>query len=234
MSMPGFIIIPDTPSANENGIAVVCLKKTPQVLTNLHLVRGDSRTQIIRMILQRYIAGVDMSSLTYYVNAINAEGVGDVYSTSVEKTFDDHSVMLAWTVYGIATAAPGTTRFEVEAIDEDDGEAVVWQSGTMSFQVIDDLGDIPTEEQEQQLSDLQNLILYVDRELPGILRMAEDMAEAEAERKRAEEERVAAERQREIDFETLSHGITVVNGTLCVKYDAGDEPEEDENDTHPE
>lgn len=214
-------------NSNENGIARVKLMKTAQPLSNVILIRGDSRSQVIEMHMPRHFGGVDMSTLTYMVNAINGEGAGDVYVLE-SPSVTDLEVVLSWPVHGVATAVAGTTRFEVEAVDQDDGKTIIWQSGVMSFQVSEDLGHIPDDAQEQELSNLQSLILYFNTELPGILRFAEEAEAAEAARKTAEAERVVAEKQREDSFITFSYGFTVVDGKLCVKYGEDEEPNEDD------
>ncbi len=222
-SLPNIVINSYTLNSNEDGIVRVRLTKAAQPLSNVILVRGDSRSQIIEMDLTRRYGGVDMSTLTYAVNVVNADGDRDVFMLELSAVTNE-KITLSWPVHGVATAAAGITRFEVEAIDQNAGNTIIWQSGIMSFKVTEDLGNIPDGAQEQELSNLQSLILYVNEKLPDILRFAETGEIAEASRVRAEADRVSAEQQREESFLTFSYGFTVVDGKLCVKYGEEEEP----------
>ena len=307
-------------SNGEQGIARVKLAKTAQTLSGVNLIRGDSRIQKIEMELSRYYGGVDLSALTFVVYAVNADGNSDVY-TLFNPEITEYAITFTWVVYGVATAAVGSTRFEVEGVNQEDGGAVVWQSGIMAFPVVADLGNIPDSAQEQELTNLQKLILYVNEELPTVLAareatieatanaqeattaaddaalaaneaaaagndaaasanaaaesanreataandatadareatqaaitakknadkatasaniaagnaqsIADEADEAEVKRKEAEALRVAAERQREIDFEGFTLGFSIIDGKLCVKIGQDDETAHEEGE----
>lgn len=135
----------------------------------LTLVRGDSRTQIIRLIVDRYSGGVDLAGLAWDVVATNAAGESDIYYIAKAQV-EDTVVVCDWLVRGIATSVEGETRFELEGFDRDaDGETVyTWQSGIYSINVTADLNYTPSEDEEAELSGVQELILNVTKELPTV------------------------------------------------------------------
>lgn len=147
----------------------VQVSKKGSVRPLLTLVRGDSRTQIIRLIVDRYSGGVDLSGLAWDVVATNAAGESDIYYIA-EAQVEDTVVVCDWLVRGIATSVEGETRFELEGFDRDaDGETVyTWQSGIYSINVTADLNYTPSEDEEAELSGVQELILTVTKELPTV------------------------------------------------------------------
>lgn len=141
----------------------------------LTLVRGDARTQIVRMIVERYYGGVDLANLVWSVIVKNADGATDtVYIPSAEV--EDAAIVAAWNVAGIATAAVGETEFELEGIGSD-GE-YIWQSGKYIINVTDDINHTPGEEEQRQLTAVQELILYVNNELSTVEQTMADVAAA--------------------------------------------------------
>lgn len=141
----------------------------------LTLVRGDARTQIVRMIVERYYGGVDLANLVWSVIVKNADGATDtVYIPSAEV--EDAAIVAEWNVAGIATAAVGETEFELEGIGAD-GE-YIWQSGKYIINVTDDINHTPGEEEQQQLTAVQELILYVNNELSTVKQTMADVAAA--------------------------------------------------------
>lgn len=147
----------------------VQVSKKGSVRPLLTLVRGDSRTQIIRLIVDRYSGGVDLSGLAWDVVATNAAGESDIYYI-VNAQVEDTVIVCDWVVRGIATSVEGETRFELEGFDRDaEGETVyTWQSGIYSINVTADLNYTPSEDEEAELSGVQELILTVTKELPTV------------------------------------------------------------------
>lgn len=141
----------------------------------LTLVRGDTRTQIVRMIVERYYGGVDLANLVWSVVIENADGATDtVYIPGAEV--EDAAITIEWNVAGIATAAVGKTEFELEGIG-DDGE-YIWQSGKYIINVTEDINHTPGDAEQAQLTAVQKLILYVNNELANVQEVMADVAAA--------------------------------------------------------
>ena len=175
-----------------------------------HLVRGDSRTQIIRFEIDRYAGGVDLAGLAWYIKIVNAAGASDVIPVDPVATDDQH-LAIDWLVSGVATAVAGRTKVALEGASDSDGEAVVWRSGVGLIHVREDLDAIPSEDDEQ-LTALQTLILHVRNELEGVIAagQAAEKAAADADAVRvdaetAEAARATAEAER-ADAEAGPHG----------------------------
>lgn len=139
---------------------LINLALTKQPLKNpvVDLVRGDAKTQIIRMKLPKVYGGVDLSDFIWAVNYINAGGSSDTTmlgSADVSET----ALAIEWVVPALATSVPGDTIFELEGIYQDSEEnPIVWQSGSRIIRVYDDVDANPTYD-EEELSGIQELIL---------------------------------------------------------------------------
>ena len=187
----------------------VSIDKMPDSRATLSLIRGDSRTQIVRFVIDRYEGGKDLAGLSWNVKAVNAKGESDVYSLGkADESWE--KIKVDWLVHGVATAAAGETKFALEGVAEEGGP-VVWRNGTRVMKVYEDLDAEPSVDGEQ-LTALQQLIVYVGGELPGVLEAgrAADKAAAGADAARerveahedardlAERERAEAESQRAV------------------------------------
>ena len=155
----------------------IITKRGPAAM--LTAIQGDSRTQSVTLQVPRYADGVDLSVLAWSVNAVNAAGDTDVYTLTA--TVSDEYIALDWLVRGVATAAVGTTMYEVEGVGEDaNGNALIWQSGAGKISVKPAVEAEISEDTEAQLTALQQLIVYVDGELNNVIQAGKD-AESAAE-----------------------------------------------------
>ena len=162
-------------------------KSTGQALS-FAAVRGDNRTQIVRFAVRRYDGGIDLSSLAWTIHMINAEGNTDFSTPYGEVVVTDSQIKVDWLVRGVATAVVGKTQFSLKGTGQDSsGQALIWRSAPYILDV-QDTPDVqePSDEQEEQLSELDRLILYVDGELDNII------AAGEAARSAAEAAQSAA------------------------------------------
>lgn len=100
------------------------------------LVRGDSNTKAVRVIVPRHEGGVDLARLKWSVAIRNAEGAEDLITLD-DVEIGDSVITLAWRPGGVATAAPGNTQFDVAGID---GKNMVWGSAPYTLHIIDNLG----------------------------------------------------------------------------------------------
>lgn len=196
----------------------VVLTKVPNSTAVVGLVRGDNRTQIIRFVIDRYEGGVDLSDLTWSVFAQNANNDTDYYALETVQ-ITDTDVIAEWLVRGIATSVPGDTKFELEGVSRGT-ETRVWQSGMRTLKIYNDLNSQLAEEED--LTEVQKLILYVRHELPAVIE-ARDSANAGADNAnkaasaanaaiaelrseavvQAEKERVAAEQARRDEWAAI-------------------------------
>lgn len=178
------------------------INKQPDPRATLELVKGESRTQVVRFLIDKEDGGIDLSGLQWIVRAVNAAGDSDVYMLDA-PTPDDRMLTVDWIVSGVATAVAGETRFELEGVAEADGP-VVWKNGTRIIKVYESLDAEPSADDEQ-LTALQTLILHVRNELEGVIAAGQAAgkaaADADAVRERAETAeaaRVDAETQRAV------------------------------------
>lgn len=162
----------------------------------LTLIQGDANTQIIQMIVQRYYGGVDLGGLTWDVVFGNGEGKTDTHYLTDVKV-GDANISCNWKPHGLATQAAGLTKFQLEgyAEDEDGAAAMVWQSGAYFFNVSEDMNDVTTDEENAALTEVHKLIMYVDKELPGVVQAGSDAATAAAAANAAAAEANAATAQ---------------------------------------
>lgn len=115
----------------------------------LRLIRGDEGTHIIRFIVPISPGGVNLTGMAWAVHTKNSEGITDAFFCSdVTESKDD--IRCDWLIGGTATAAAGSTLFELEGGRTDpDGKQRVWQSDTYFIDVSDNLSGTPVIAPEQ-------------------------------------------------------------------------------------
>lgn len=140
------------------------------------LVRGDSNTTLIRLIVRNDQAGVDLDGLKWTVNAVNPLGV--LESVHVEMVAANGLICGEWLVGSMAAIAVGRTVFQVEGVNTEG--ARVWQSGRYHIDVGERVDGEAGEDVPERLMSLQELIEYVNSKLPEVLaagHMAEEAGE---------------------------------------------------------
>ena len=174
----------------------ILVGKAGSSATPLTLIQGDSNTQIVQMIVQRYYGGVDLGGLTWDVVFENGEGKTDTHYLTDVKV-GDANISCNWKPHGLATQAAGMTKFQLEGYAEDNSgaTAMVWQSGAYYFNVTEDMNYVPGEGESEALTDVHKLIMYVDKELPGVVQAGTDAAAAAAAANAAAAEANAATAQ---------------------------------------
>ena len=150
----------------------------------LTLVRGDERTHIVRMIVQRFYGGVDLSHLVWSVVTRNPNGVTDTYYIS-DTTVNDATITVDWLVRGTSTLADGETEFELEGIAYGGENTSIWQSGKYILNVTEDVNHTPNDDEAAQLTAVQELILYVNGELNNVIQAGKDANAAAEEARKA-------------------------------------------------
>lgn len=153
--------------------------KDTRVSPVIQLVRGDTRTHIVRFMVRREYGGVDLSTLAWKINIKNAKGETDIALPHGAPEVNDTHVVVDWLISGIAADAPGETVYMLKGVDETaEGQLVVWQSGKGVILVGDALDAEPSPEQGQSISQLDKLIIYAQAELPAVIAAGEAAAEA--------------------------------------------------------
>ena len=149
--------------------------------TPIKLIVGDSNSQVVRIIVPRHFGGVDLGALAWAVEVRNANGATDIYYI-YDKQTDPDVIELFWKLTGTATSAVGVTEFQVQGLEDDTGAGpVIWQSGVYCMQILpDEIEHVPGSEEQQALTALQGLIVYVEGELNTVL-AARDAANTAAE-----------------------------------------------------
>lgn len=156
----------------------ILVGKAGSSATPLTLIKGDSNTQIIEMIVDRYYGGVDLEGLAWSVTAENAEGASDEYK-AIKASISDAGVIIQWKVTGTATAAVGITKFKLSGYTQDGDNVLIWQSGDYFIRINDTFEHIPGAETQAALTEVHKLIVYVDGALNGVINAGKD-AEAAA------------------------------------------------------
>lgn len=146
--------------------------------TPVELIKGDNYTQKIMMRVPRYFGGVDLAPLAWSVTVENAAGATDEYALSAIRGED--AIEMEWIPGGTATAVPGIVKFKLSGYAQDGSDVLIWQSGTYHIRVKDTFSHTPGSETETALSEVQELILYVNTQLPGVLQAGTDAAAAAA------------------------------------------------------
>lgn len=138
--------------------------------TPIKLIVGDSNSQVVRIIVPRHFGGVDLGALAWAVEVRNANGATDIYYI-YDKQTDPDVIELFWKLTGTATSAVGVTEFQVQGLEDDTGAGpVIWQSGVYCMQILpDEIEHVPGREEQQALTALQGLIVYVNGELNTVL-----------------------------------------------------------------
>lgn len=169
----------------------------------LRLMCGDTRTQIIRIVIPRLFGDVDLCNLAWSIKIVNPKGATDICSPHGEVMCSDDTIEIDWLVCDVATAAPGVTDFEVVGVDEDaDGHPIVWKSGIGKILVSECLNAEPSSDQKAELGELDKMIVYVRGELINVI------AAGEAANEAAHRANAAAEH---IEVNGRGYGIVDIN-----------------------
>ena len=147
------------------------------VRTPAFFIVGNTRTQIVRFTVSRYIDGVDLSVLAWAIHIKNADGVDDVAMPNVQPEIKDDKIIVEWLVQGAATAVEGDVTFCLRGVASDEeGRPVRWSSGDIKRPVYTAQESAPTPDQETALTQLDALIEYVGNQLPRLLEEVRDAA----------------------------------------------------------
>lgn len=136
----------------------------------IRIMQGDTRSHVIRFVVPRYDSGVDLAPLVWYIKFVDAEGVPDIAlpSAMYEVTADD--IRVRWTVNGISTDAAGNTKFQLHGVGKDAEDHVIsWTSGAGEIEVTENIGFEVSDEDEEELTALDELIVFVQGELNGVI-----------------------------------------------------------------
>lgn len=154
----------------------ITLTKIPVSAPVVRLVRGDNDSTVLRMTIDRFDGGVDLADLTWMVNVVNAEGMHDTYQLQNTVVGND-AISVDWLIGGVATGAEGDTQFELEGVRGGD-DVTVWQSGSRVLRIYPDVAGLPNDVGTEALSEVAQLIAYVNTELPTVLDARDEAVEA--------------------------------------------------------
>ena len=134
----------------------------------IHLIKGDKRTAIIRMAVKRRHSGVDLEGLAWKINVVNSVGQEDVYTPSAVVK-DDDGIYVEWMPKGIATAVEGYTKYQLVGLGTDDaGEQMECWFAEKRIRVGPSFDAQISDEQEEAVSALDEMIMTVQLELPTV------------------------------------------------------------------
>lgn len=147
--------------------------KTPVSWPVARLMRGDENSVEIKMCVDRFADGVDLGGLTWMLSIKNAAGETDVRQLEAHETED--KIELLWRPAGIATKEPGETQIWISGFD---GEEKIWNTERYKIEIADREETTTPDNSKNELTELQQLILYVDKELDGVVAAGKAAAEA--------------------------------------------------------
>ena len=163
------------------GYKSITLTKRDLPTPVLQLVHGDRETSGLRLNINRFDGGIDLGTLGWSINVVNAAGDSDIIMFTPEVT--DMWVIFDWDVPAICAAVTGESTFNVEAVNANSEK--VWQSGTRAIQVEEGLAATPGYDPEElsifqkTISDATVKVKSLEDKLPD-LDEAKDKAEEAA------------------------------------------------------
>jgi len=139
-------------------------------------IKGDRHTQILRFHVDRYDGGVDLSEYTWAIQTRNAAGVEDAFSPEAVEIFEN-VILVDWMLKGSVTAKDGLTEYELSALEYMDDETTpVWRGGIGTISVRNNLS--PSFGNVEGLTEVEQLILYVDGKLHEVISAGEEASSA--------------------------------------------------------
>lgn len=145
----------------------------------IRIMQGDKRSHVIRFVVPRYDSGVDLSPLTWYIKLIGTEGTPDIALPSALYEVTSEDIRVRWTVQGVSTEKVGSVKFQLYGCGKDaEGHVISWTSGAGEIEVTENIGYEVSEEQEEQLDSLDQLIVFVQGELNNVIQAGNDAAAA--------------------------------------------------------
>lgn len=154
-------------------VKVIRVSKQTDHAPVLDIIRGDSKSTQVRLVVPALVDGVDLSNLVWTVKIKRPDGEPD--RATLESTIEDGYINAEWTIGGFTTAVPGTVTCKLEGFN---GDVVVWQGSNFYLCVHDTYDTEPQGETAEALSEVQNLIIYVNGELGNVIAAAERAEEA--------------------------------------------------------
>ena len=149
-------------------------QKRPQASPFGTLIKGDNRTARVRITVPRMDGGVDLSDLTWIINITNADGGTDVVSAA-DVRVDTQDITMSYIAGGVATSAVGNTRIMIEGVNSNGS---VWRSAEYFLRIDPASTAEPSEDDAQRLTELQELILYVEGSLNAVIEAGDRAREA--------------------------------------------------------
>lgn len=141
-------------------------------------LQGDTRTTMVRFIVNRYDGGVDLAGLVWLIKTTNAAGVPDAWEPEMVENAGE-KIVIDWLIQGSVNDADGLTEYELNGLGyEADGKAIKWVGGKGTVSVRKSYH--PTfGDDADGFSNLEKLIIYVNGELQDTV-AAVERAEAAA------------------------------------------------------
>lgn len=141
-------------------------------------LQGDTRTTMVRFIVNRYDGGVDLAGLVWLIKTTNAAGVPDAWEPEMVENAGE-KIVIDWLIQGNVNDADGLTEYELNGLGyEADGKAIKWVGGKGTVSVRKSYH--PTfGDDTDGFSNLEKLIIYVNGELQDTV-AAVERAEAAA------------------------------------------------------
>jgi len=141
-------------------------------------LQGDTRTTMVRFIVNRYDGGVDLAGLVWLIKTTNAAGVPDAWEPEMVENAGE-KIVIDWLIQGSVNDADGLTEYELNGLGyEADGKAIKWVGGKGTVSVRKSYHSTFGDDADG-FSNLEKLIIYVNGELQDTV-AAVERAEAAA------------------------------------------------------
>lgn len=100
------------------------------------IVQNDSNSKFIKITINRYYDGIDLSTKEADIKWVNSKKLGKVVTIpSNNITVNANDIELIWTPDGTATAEDGILKFVAQFIDTNKTDDYIWQTKIFSIEV---------------------------------------------------------------------------------------------------
>lgn len=143
----------------------------------IRIMQGDTRSHIIRFVVPRYAAGVDLAPLIWYIKFVDAEKEPDIAMPAALYEVTEDEIRVRWMVDGVPANVVGSTRFQLFGAGEDaNGEPVSWKSGIGEIEITENLDFYLSDDREEKVNKLDELIRFASRDLNDLTNKANALA----------------------------------------------------------
>jgi hypothetical protein len=114
-------------------------RKRCECSDNLLSIKGDSNSETVKFILNRYVGDTvnERLDLSTFVPLVQVEPIiGDPYHRPIKSTItEENKIILYWDVYNCETQQEGEIKVSIKFVKEENSQVKIWQSEIMGFRI---------------------------------------------------------------------------------------------------